>query len=109
MKMTRRKVLVIEDEGIVAEDLNDCLVELGYLVCGPVNSGVEAFKVVVDETNNTAERRDRNELWVSIFVKPTKTAEYIVLNLVVLRSEQSFALEEVLQAGGVVGNISNAP
>jgi len=64
--------------------------------------GVTAYKIVCDETNNTPERIDRNELWVSVFIKPTRAAEFIVLNLVVMRTEQSFTSEEVLQAGGVV-------
>jgi phage tail sheath protein FI len=64
--------------------------------------GLNGFQVVVDETNNTPERIDRNELWVSVFLQPTKTVEFIVLNLVVLRSGASFSAEEVLAAGGVV-------
>lgn len=66
--------------------------------------GLEAFKVVVDETNNTPERRDRNQLWVSVFLKPVKAVEFIVLNLVILRSSASFNAEEVLAAGGIVTN-----
>jgi hypothetical protein len=64
--------------------------------------GLQAFKVVCDETNNTPERIDRNELWVSVFLKPTRAVEFIVLNLVVLRTGASFSAEEVLAAGGVV-------
>lgn len=64
--------------------------------------GLTAFRVIVDETNNTPERIDRNELWVSVFLKPTRTVEFIVLNLVVLRTGASFSAEEVLAAGGVV-------
>jgi|10_taG_2_1085330.scaffolds.fasta_scaffold00044_31 hypothetical protein len=64
--------------------------------------GLQAFRVVVDETNNTPERIDRNELWVSVFLKPTRTVEFIVLNLVVLRTGASFSAEEVLAAGGIV-------
>jgi hypothetical protein len=64
--------------------------------------GLQAFKVVCDETNNTPERIDRNELWISVFLKPTRAVEFIVLNLVILRTEASFSSEEVLQAGGVV-------
>jgi len=64
--------------------------------------GLTAYRVVCDETNNTPIRIDRNELWVSVFLKPTRAAEFIVLNLVILRTEQSFTAEEVLQAGGVV-------
>ncbi|MBD3405034.1 MAG: hypothetical protein GF411_02725 [Candidatus Lokiarchaeota archaeon] len=64
--------------------------------------GIDQFKVVCDETNNTPERRQRNELWVSVFIKPTLVAEFIVLNLVVLRQDASFTADEVLAAGGVV-------
>jgi len=63
--------------------------------------GIDAFKVVCDETNNTPERRSRNELWISIFIKPTQVAEFVVLNLVVLRSDASFTASEILVAGGV--------
>ena len=64
--------------------------------------GLEAYNVVCDETNNTPERIDRNELWVSVFLKPTRVAEFIVLNLVVLRTGANFGAQEVLAAGGVV-------
>lgn len=64
--------------------------------------GLTAFRVIVDETNNTPERIDRNELWVSVFLQPTRTVEFIVLNLVVLRTGASFSAEEVLAAGGIV-------
>lgn len=64
--------------------------------------GMTAFNVVIDETNNTPERIDRNELWVSVFLKPTRAVEFIVLNLVVLRTGASFSAEEVLAAGGIV-------
>lgn len=64
--------------------------------------GLTAYKVVVDSSNNTPERIDRNELWVSVFLKPTTAVEFIVLNMVVLRTGASFSAEEVLAAGGIV-------
>jgi hypothetical protein len=64
--------------------------------------GLEDFRVVCDETTNTPERRDRNEMWIAVFIKPTKVIEFIILNIVVMRSTQSFAAEEILAAGGVV-------
>ncbi len=69
--------------------------------------GLTAFRSIVDETNNTPERIDRNELWVSVFLKPTRTVEFVVLNLVILKTEESFAIEEVLQAGGVTAGVSS--
>lgn len=64
--------------------------------------GLQAYRVICDESNNTPERIDRNELWVSIFLKPTRTVEFVVLNLAVLRTGASFSAEEVLAAGGIV-------
>ena len=52
--------------------------------------GIFDFKVVCDETNNTPERIDRNELWCNIFIKPTRTAEFIVLNFVATKTGASF-------------------
>ena len=64
--------------------------------------GLDGFKCVCDGTNNTPERRQRNQLWVSVFIKPTPAIEFIVLNLVILQTTASFNSEEVLAAGGVV-------
>jgi hypothetical protein len=50
--------------------------------------GITAFDLIVDERNNTPIRRDRNELWVSVLIKPTRAVEFIVLNLVILRTDQ---------------------
>ena len=43
--------------------------------------GVYEFLSVCDETNNTAQIIDNNELVVSVFLKPSRVAEYITLNL----------------------------
>ena len=58
--------------------------------------------MVVDASNNTPERIDRNELWVSVFLQPTKSVEFIVLNMAVLKTGASFAAEESLAAAGLV-------
>ena len=52
--------------------------------------GIYDFKVVCDDTNNTPARVDRNELWCNIFIKPTRTAEFIVLNFVATATGASF-------------------
>lgn len=64
--------------------------------------GLTAFNVVCDETNNTPERIDRNELWVSVFIQPTRAIEFIALNIAILATGASFSAQEVLAAGGVV-------
>jgi len=52
--------------------------------------GIFDFKVVCDTSNNTPARVDRNELWCNIFIKPTRTAEFIVLNFVATATGASF-------------------
>ena len=64
--------------------------------------GLSGWKVIVDASNNTSERIDRNELWVTVFLQPTKTVEFVALNLAVLKTGASFAAEESLAAAGLV-------
>ena len=42
--------------------------------------GLYSYRVVMDETNNTADVIDRNQMVGQIFLQPTKTAEYIILD-----------------------------
>lgn len=42
--------------------------------------GLFAYKVIMDDTNNTADIIDRNQLIGQIYVQPTKTAEFIILD-----------------------------
>lgn len=44
--------------------------------------GITDFKVVCDETNNTGEVIDRNEFVADIFIKPTRSINFIQLNFV---------------------------
>ena len=52
--------------------------------------GLSEYMVVCDSTNNTPERIDRNELWCDIWLKPTHTYEYIVLNFIATKTGVSF-------------------
>ena len=61
-----------------------------YLENVQSNSGLYAFKVVMDETNNTPDVIDRNELVGQIFLQPTRTAEFIVLDFNILPTGASF-------------------
>ena len=54
------------------------------------NSGINAFKVVMDETNNTPDTIDRNILVGQLFLQPTRTAEFIVLDFTVQPTGASF-------------------
>lgn len=44
------------------------------------SQGLYAFKVVMDETNNTPDVVDRNQLIGQVYIQPTKTAEFIYLD-----------------------------
>ena len=52
--------------------------------------GLFDYKIVMDETNNTPDVIDRNELVGQIFLKPTKTAEFIILDFNILPTGVSF-------------------
>jgi len=62
-----------------------------------VEAGDKGFRVLCDTTNNTPEVIDRNELHVDIFVKPSRAAEFIQLQVVVTTSGASF--EELIARG----------
>jgi len=62
-----------------------------YLESVVQRQGLFAYRVVMDETNNTADVIDRNQLVGQIFIQPTKTAEYIILNFNILPTGASFS------------------
>jgi hypothetical protein len=61
-----------------------------YLESVVQRQGLYAYRVVMDDTNNTADVIDRNQLVGQIFIQPTKTAEFIVLDFVVQPTGASF-------------------
>jgi hypothetical protein len=61
-----------------------------YLESVVQRQGLFAFKVTMDDTNNTADVIDRNQLVGTIYIQPTKTAEFIVLNFNILPTGASF-------------------
>lgn len=61
-----------------------------YLESVQQRQGLYAFKVVMDDTNNTADVVDRNELVGQIFLQPTRTAEFIILDFNVLPTGATF-------------------
>jgi phage tail sheath protein FI len=52
--------------------------------------GLYAFKVVMDDSNNTPDVIDRNELIGQIYIQPTKTAEFIYLDFNILPTGATF-------------------
>ena len=61
-----------------------------YLESVQQRQGLYAFRVQMDEGNNTPDVIDRNQLVGAIFLQPTKTAEFIVLDFNVLPTGATF-------------------
>ena len=61
-----------------------------YLESVQQRQGLYSFKVVMDDTNNTADVIDRNQLIGAIYLQPTKTAEYIYLDFNILPTGATF-------------------
>jgi hypothetical protein len=53
--------------------------------------GLEAYSVVVDETNNTAQDIDNNLLNISIYIQPTRNIEFIQLQVIITRTGVAFS------------------
>jgi hypothetical protein len=66
-------------------------------VLNPFLAGIKArrglfdFLVVCDETNNTAQIIDLNQMVVDIYLKPTKVAEFIQVNVIVTSTGTEFS------------------
>jgi hypothetical protein len=52
--------------------------------------GIDDFRVVCDETNNTEEVVSRNEFVADIYIKPLYSINYIILNFVAVKSVVQF-------------------
>lgn len=61
-----------------------------YLQYVQQKQGLFAFRVVMDDTNNTPDVIDRNQLVGQIYLQPTKTAEYILIDFNVLPTGATF-------------------
>lgn len=61
-----------------------------YLESIQQRNGLYAFKVVMDDTNNTPDVIDRNIMVGEIYLQPSKTAEFIVLDFNILPTGAAF-------------------
>ena len=55
--------------------------------------GIFDFRVICNDSNNTAEVIDKNEFVADIFIKPARSINFITLNFIATRTGVSF--EEV--------------
>ena len=63
----------------------------GYLEEVQARRGVTDFLVVCDETNNTPEVVDRNEFVAEIFIKPTRSINFVTVTVTATKSGVSFS------------------
>ena len=61
-----------------------------YLRDVQAKRGMYDFLVVCDSTNNTPEVIDRNEFIADIYIKPTKSINFITLNFIATKTGVSF-------------------
>ena len=61
-----------------------------YLDSVQANQGLTAFRVVMDDSNNTPDVIDRNQLVGQIFIQPARAVEFIVLDFVVQPTGATF-------------------
>jgi len=62
-----------------------------YLESVVQRQGLYAYRVVMDDTNNTADVVDRNQLIGQIFIQPTKTVEFVVLDFTIEPTGATFS------------------
>jgi hypothetical protein len=61
-----------------------------YLASVQQRQGLYAFRVIMDDSNNTPDVIDRNQLVGQIYIQPTKTAEFIYLDFNILPTGATF-------------------
>jgi len=82
-------VLFEQNDVVTRASFNAALT--GYLDEVQARRGVTDFLVVCDETNNTPEVVDRNEFVAEIFIKPTRSINFVTVTLTATKTGVSFA------------------
>ena len=81
-------VLFEQNDTITRASFNAAL--SGYLSEVQARRGVTDYLVVCDETNNTPEVIDRNEFVAEVFVKPTRSINYVTVTVTATKTGVSF-------------------
>ena len=82
-------VLFEQNDAVTRSGFNAAL--SGYLSEVQARRGVTDYLVVCDETNNTGEVIDRNEFVAEVFVKPTRSINYVTVTVTATKSGVSFS------------------
>ena len=82
-------VLFEQNDVVTRSSFNAAL--SGYLSEIQARRGVTDYLVVCDDTNNTAEVIDRNEFVAEIFVKPTRSINYVTVTVTATKTGVTFS------------------
>ena len=82
-------VLFEQNDSVTRSGFNAAL--SGYMSEVQARRGVTDYLVVCDDTNNTAEVIDRNEFVAEIFVKPTRSINYVTVTVTATKTGVSFS------------------
>ncbi len=63
--------------------------------------GLYSYQILCDQTNNTDDVIDRNEMRCSIVLWPTRTIEYVMCDFIAVKTGETDFTEAVFQAAGV--------
>lgn len=91
-----KKFIASATKFLVFEQNTDITRQRFLSIVNPYLSGVQqaqglsAFKVVMDASNNTPDLIDRNILYGQLFLQPTRTAEFIILDFNIQPTGASF-------------------
>ena len=81
--------LVFEQNNVVTR--NNFLSQVNpYLASVQQRQGLTSFRVIMDESNNPPSVVDQNQLIGQIYLQPTRTAEFIILDFNVLPTGATF-------------------
>lgn len=62
-----------------------------FLATVKAGGGLDNYKVVVDDTNNTSQDKDNGVLNVDVYIQPARTIEFINLQVIITRSGVNLA------------------
>jgi len=82
-------VLFEQNDAVTRSGFNAAL--SGYLSEVQSRRGVTDYLVICDESNNTGEVIDRNEFVAELFVKPTRSINYVTVTVTATKSGVSFS------------------
>ena len=71
---------LVFDQNVIATRDRFTQIVNPYLETVRSQNGLYAFRVIMDQTNNTPDIIDQNILYGQIFLQPTRTAEFIILD-----------------------------